>query len=82
MATIAEFKKWLEQFPDDAEVRVAIQQEPKAYQSFGEVLFKEPELREGTMGDGWEFIDFTKNPYVKPGQWMFGKKVLNIGEYC
>ena len=80
MVTVADFRKWLEQFPDDAEVLVAVQQEASGYQSFGEVKFEEPELIGRNIGKGWEYIDFNGNPFTKPDAPHFGRKFLHIGE--
>ncbi len=80
MATVVQFRKWLEQFPDDTEVFVAMQNEPTAYQSYGSVRFDEPELKPGETGHGWDFTDFAGNQFAKPTDWFFGKKILNIGE--
>jgi len=80
MVTVAEFRKWLEQFPDDAEVLVAVQQEASGYQSFGEIKFEEPELDKAHLGKGWEYVDFKGNQFVKPDAPHFGKRFLYIGE--
>ena len=80
MVTVADFRKWLEQFPDDAEVLVAVQQEASGYQSFGEVKFEEPELSGHDLGKGWEYTDFNGNQFVKPDAHHFGKRFLYIGE--
>jgi hypothetical protein len=80
MVTVAEFRKWLEQFPQDAEVEVAVQQEGRDYCGYGPVKFISPELKEGTDGNGWEYTDLTGNPFVKETEPHFGKKCLFIGE--
>ena len=41
MATLKEFKEWLEQFPEDTIVQVAIQEESSQWEAYGPVRFKE-----------------------------------------
>ena len=38
--TNSEFQQWLKQFPDDAIIKVGIQQSPSGYQSYGAVWFE------------------------------------------
>ena len=38
---IKEFIKWLDQFPDDTEVEVAVQRKASEWQAYGEVMFEE-----------------------------------------
>lgn len=80
MVTVADFRKWLEQFPEDTEVLVAFQQKASQYQSFGEVKFEEPELSGRNIGKGWEYTDFNGNKFVSPDAPHLGRKFLYIGE--
>ena len=79
--TLKEFKKWLEQFPDDTIIRVAQQQQSRGYESYGPVNFVTPELKtisnefNSDMGEGWEYIDWNKNRFSKSND-----KTLDIGE--
>ena len=82
MTTVKEFKKWLDRFPDDTIVFIAIQEEASPYHSYGPINFVSPELTNSDIGDGWEFDDWTKNQFVKPDSKFFGEKHLNIGESC
>ena len=41
MATLKEFKEWLERFPEDTIVQVAIQEESSQWEAYGPVRFKE-----------------------------------------
>ena len=81
MTTIKELKAWLEQFPEDAEVEFAVQQEASEWQSYGAVDFVEPDLKNEYTG-GWEYVDFTNNQFVTPDKSYFGKKFLRLGESC
>ena len=55
--SVKELKEWLEQFPDDTEVRVAIQQESRGYEGYGHIEFESPILTFGSseIGEGWEY---------------------------
>lgn len=66
MITVKEFKEWLDRFPEDTEVKVAIQQESRAYEGYGHIEFESPVLTnpEYIIGHGWEYY----------------KGVLQIGE--
>lgn len=80
MATIKEFKEWLDRFPEDTIVKVGIQQKASGYETYGDVHFQSPCLEDSDFGTGWEFIDFRKNEYVREGSPRFGKCYLHIGE--
>ena len=80
MATLKEFKQWLEQFPEDTIVRVAIQENATHWESYGPVQFKEFNIPTDTWGQGFEFIDFRDNQFVRPDQPHFGKCFLDLGE--
>lgn len=80
MTTVKEFKKWLNRFPDDTIVEVAKQESPSMYQSYGAVEFQDIKLDDSDIGDGWEFIDFTNNRFVKKEDDIYGKRYLRLGE--
>jgi hypothetical protein len=80
MATIKEFKKWLEQFPEDTIVEVAIQESPSGWESCGPVRFQEFEIPTEMWGDGFDFLDFRNSKFSKPDDPYFGKCFLELGE--
>ena len=80
MATLKEFKKWLEQFPEDTIVRVAVQQGPSALESHGPVKFEDFQIPTEEWGDGFEFSDFRNNRFTSPNSPWFGKCLLELGE--
>lgn len=80
MATVKEFKEWLNRFPDDAIVEVGIQQKAPAWESCGAVNFEEFTLTDSDYGSGWEFVDLRNNQFVKEDSPSFGKCYLRLGE--
>jgi hypothetical protein len=80
MATLEEFKKWLDQFPPDTIIEVAVQETSRRYESYGPVSFKEFKIQNDKWGDGFEFVDFRNSEFVKPGNPEFGKCFLRLGE--
>ena len=70
--TIAEFIKFLEKFPQDAEVEV-----PVGLTRTGAADFQKFQDNECVF---WEFVDYSTNPLVKQNHPYFGKKVLFLGE--
>lgn len=74
--TIKEFKKWLDQFPEGTEVEVPSLEEGTSWQP-DVTHFKK---FEGESYVDFEFIDFTKNQFVKEDHPYFGKVVLQLGE--
>lgn len=72
MATVKEFKEWLNRFPDDTIVELVIQEGP--------VMFKELKLEDSDCGNGWEYTDFNGNKFVKPDSEHYGKRYLWLGE--
>jgi hypothetical protein len=80
VTTRKDLQEWLNRFPEDTIIEFGIQQEAVAYQSYGSVEFETPKLEDSDIGDGWEFIDFRNNKFVKPGSKHFGKCYLRIGE--
>jgi hypothetical protein len=72
--TIRELKLWLEQFPEDTEVEVL---EVEFNYSGIDVTLKPLNTKPNR---NWEFIDYSKNRYVKKDHPYFGKKILRLGE--
>lgn len=72
-----EFQEWLDQFPEDTEIEVQVQQEASAYQSYGacrEVPFQ------GVQFEQYDYTDFTNNQFVKSDAPYYGKRVLVLGQ--
>lgn len=65
MTTVKEFRDWLGRFSDDTIIEIEIQESPSSYESYGAVEFQDIDLEDSDIGKGWEFIDFTNNPFVK-----------------
>lgn len=80
MTTRKDLQEWLNRFPENTIIEFGIQQEARAYESYGSVEFETPTLDDSDIGDGWEFIDFRNNQFVKPDSDRFGKCYLRIGE--
>lgn len=80
MATVKEFKEWLNRFPDETIVFVAFQERSTGWESYGPVTLKTLELKDSDWGDGWDYTDWTKNQFVKEGDKHFGEKHLDLGE--
>jgi len=80
MTTRKDLQEWLNRFPEDTIIEIAIQEEPFAYSSYGAVKFVTPNLNNEDIGSGWEFMDFRNNEFVKPNEEHFKKCYLRIGE--
>lgn len=80
MTTRKELQEWLNRFPEDTLIEVAIQKEPHGYDNFGQVIFEPMVLTDSDEGNGWEFTDFSKNEFVKPDKYYYGKCILIFGE--
>lgn len=80
MTTVKRFKEWLNRFPDDTIINVIKQEPASMYQSYGECVFEDIKLVNSDIGDGWEFIDFTNNQFVKEGDMRHGMRYLRLGE--
>ena len=80
MTTVKEFKKWLNRFPDNTEIEIAVQEESSMYQSYGPVSFVALDLEDNDNGNGWEFMDFRNNQFVKETEPHYKKVYLRIGE--
>ncbi len=72
---VKEFKEWLNQFPDDAEVEVLQHHLGRNWDSdsVNEVTFV------GEKFEDWDFTDFTDNPHTKEDSPWFNKRILNLG---
>ena len=80
MATIKEFKEWLNRFPEDTIIEVGIQGRAGNYEAYGAVNFDTLKLEDSDCGPGWEFSDFRNNQFVKEDAPYFGKCYLKLGE--
>ena len=80
MTTRKEFQEWLNRFPEDTIIQVAIQSRPYGYDSNGPVGFESPKLEDSDYGKGWGFTDFSKNNMIKKESEYYGKKYLELGE--
>ena len=72
-----EFQSWLEQFPEDTEIQVGIQQSPPDYCPYGSVYF---DKFKGEHFDDYWYTDYTDNPHTKEGSYYYNKKVLRLGD--
>jgi hypothetical protein len=82
MTTRKGLQEWLNKFPEDTIIEFGIQQQAALYQSYGDIVFDTPKLDDNDLGDGWAFMDFRTNKFVKPDAEHFGKCYLRIGESC
>ena len=80
MTTRKELQEWLNRFPEDTLIEVGIQKEPHGYDSYGQVVFEPLILKDSDYGDGWEFHDYSKNKFVNPDEYYYGKSILTLGE--
>jgi hypothetical protein len=80
MATIKEFKEWLNRFPEDTIIEVGIQGRAGNYEAYGAVNFETLKLEDNDYGYGWEFLDFRTNQFIKEDSTYFGKCYLRLGE--
>lgn len=80
MTTVKDLKEWLNRFPDDTIVNVLKQEPSEVYESYGDTAFEDIILDSSDSGDGWEFIDFADNKFVKEDAPFYGKKYLHLGE--
>jgi hypothetical protein len=73
---IKDFIKFLEKFPEDVVVEVAVQKEPHTYQSYGQVdleHFVEEDW------DHWGYVDFTGNKFVTKESPYYNLRILELG---
>ena len=71
-----EFQSWLEQFPEDTEIHVGIQQEPPSYCPWGMVQMTE---FVGEEYEDYEYADFNGNTLVRESDWYYNKRILELG---
>lgn len=73
---VAEFKKWVDQFPDDTEAKAltSLGQSDWYYFEGGNPITE--------CGDQWNFVDYTKNPRItqQTHPHVHGKKILFLGD--
>lgn len=73
-----QFQEWLNQFPEDTEIDVIIQEESRGYESYGEAVVQKFEGKE----EQFDFVDFTGNQFVKKEEPHFNKRYLTVGSSC
>ena len=70
-----QFQEWLDQFPEDTEIEVTVQEADGAwYTEDSRPVMFDP--------DSWShsrFVDFVDNPHVTADSAIFGKKILTLG---
>jgi hypothetical protein len=72
-----QFQEWLDQFPEDTEIEVTVQEADGAFRRpTGD---SRPVMFDPDNMDHSEFVDFVGNPHVKPDSAIFGKKILTLG---
>lgn len=76
MTTIKEFKKFLEQFPEDTEVEVLISKDGRGWDA-GKSVYEVP--FDGEEYSTWSYVYFHGNQFVKPNNPCYNKKILTIG---
>lgn len=79
MATVKEFKEWLNRFPDDTIIEVGFQQKAGNFESYGPVIFDTLKLSDSDYGDGWDFSDFRNNIHTSKNSPHFNKCFLSLG---
>lgn len=71
-----EFQQWLNQFPEDTEIHVGIQQEPPIYCPYGMVQMTK---FIGDIYEDYEYTDFNGNKFAKESDWYYNKRILELG---
>ena len=71
-----EFQSWLEQFPEDTEIHVGIQQEPPSYCPYGELRMTK---FVGEAYEDYDYTDFNGNAWAKESDWYYSKRILELG---
>ena len=75
-----ELQEWLEQFPEETEIEVMIQEESRyQYESYGASC---SEKFTGKSDEQFEYSNFVDNKFVKEDSPLFGKKILTLGSSC
>jgi hypothetical protein len=71
-----DFQQWLEQFPEDTEIHVGIQQSAPSYCPYGEVVY---EKFKGERFDDYDYTDFNGNTWVGEESYYYNKRILELG---
>lgn len=71
-----QFTLWLEQFPEDTEIQVGVQQSPPDYCPYGNV---EMTNFIGEEYEDYTYSDFNGNSFAKPSDWYYNKRILELG---
>jgi len=76
-----EFQEWLDQFPEDTEIEVVIQDAPMGFSSYGQGREVPFTGEQSLIGDSqYEYTDFTNNKFVSENSTFYNKRVLVLGE--
>jgi len=76
-----EFQAWLDQFPEDTEIEVVIQDTPIGFESYGPCRGVSFTGERSVIGDSqYEYTDFTNNKFVSENSTFYNKRVLVLGE--
>lgn len=80
--TRKQFQEWLNQFPEDTLIEVAIQEQARGYESYGSVGFYPPKIDgpEYASESGWEFTDYRRFEKWDKNSEYFGRCCLQLGE--
>lgn len=71
-----QFQLWLDQFPEDTEIYVGIQQSPPEYCPHGIV---EMTKFAGSAYEDYEYTDMNGNYFAKETDWYYNKRILELG---
>jgi hypothetical protein len=71
-----EMQQWLEQFPEDAEIHVGIQQSAPSYCPYGEVVY---EKFKGERFDDYDYMDFNGNTWIEVDSLYYNRRILELG---
>lgn len=71
-----QFQEWLDQFPEETIIEVAVQQSAPSYFPYGEVKF---EIFSDDPYVTYEYTDFTNNKFAKETDEYYGRKYLQLG---
>lgn len=73
----SDFRKWLEQFPDDTIIECVCRYDTGSWNGCDSVETFEFDPEDTDM---WYYVDFINNPHVTPQHKYYNKKYLLIGE--
>ena len=71
-----EMQQWLEQWPEDTEIHVGIQQEAPSYCPYGYVAFYK---FVGESYEDYSYTDFSGNKFVTDNDYHYNKRILQLG---